>query len=224
MATHEAMKLVSVNIAPLRAIPHGGNPVMTGIFKEPVTGRIPMQTLGLAGDNQADLQNHGGIHKAVYSYPVEHYEFWSRELGRNDFVFGQFGENLTVSGLSEDDVHIGDMFRVGNALLEVTQPRVPCFKLALKMNVPDFVKRFTQSGRTGFYQRVLVEGEVGAGDSIERVKTDPRRVTVRQMMQLKHIPPPDFSIMEKAVNIPALTPGWRDDFKGRLETRNSVSG
>ncbi len=144
------MKLLSVNIGMPRTIIHDGAPVMTGIYKEPIAGRVKISTLGIAGDSQADLRNHGGIYKAVYGYPVEHYDYWSRELGRNDFVPGQFGENLTTSGFTEDDVHIGDMFRIGTALLEVTQPRVPCFKLAHKMNVPDFVKRFTVSGRTRF--------------------------------------------------------------------------
>jgi MOSC domain-containing protein YiiM len=219
MATHDPMKLVSVNVSAPRPISYNGKTVMTGIFKEPVTGRVKLHTLGLAGDGQADQENHGGIYKAVYSYPVEHYDYWSRELGRNDFVFGQFGENLTIAGLTEEQVNVGDMFRVGTALLEVTQPRVPCFKLAHKMNLPDFPKRFTQSGRIGFYQRVLVAGEIGAGDTIERVKTDPRGVTVREMMRLMHIDRQDFQLMEKAVGIPALTPSWRDELKERLRER-----
>jgi MOSC domain-containing protein YiiM len=219
MATHDPMKLVSVNVSVPRPISYNGKTVMTGIFKEPVAGRVKLHTLGLAGDAQVDLENHGGIYKAVYSYPFEHYDYWSRELGRNDFAFGQFGENLTITGLTEEQVNIGDMFRVGTALLEVTQPRVPCFKLAHKMNLPDFPKRFTQSGRFGFYQRVLVAGEVGAGDAFERVKTDPRGVTVREMMRLMHIDRQDFQLMEKAVGIPALTPSWRDELKGRLRER-----
>ena len=223
MATHDPMKLVSVNVSAPRPISYDGKTVMTGIFKEPVAGRVKLHTLGLDGDAQADLECHGGIYKAVYTYPFEHYDYWARELGRNDFAFGQFGENLTVAGFSEDDVHVGDMFRVGDALLEVTQPRVPCFKLAYKLGVPDFPKRFTHSGRTGFYQRVLAEGEVGAGDAIERVKTDPRGVTVRDMMRIMHIDREDFSLMEKAVGIPALTPSWREELKARLQTRGSAA-
>ena len=219
-AAHDRMRLLSVNIGLPRTFVHDGKTVATGIFKEPVAGRLKLHSLGVAGDSQSDLKVHGGIYKAVYSYPVEHYAYWSRELGRNDFTFGQFGENLTISGFTEDDVHIGDMFRIGTALLEVTQPRVPCFKLAFKMNAPDFINRFTASGRTGFYQRVLAEGEIGAGDTIERVKTDPRRVTVREMMRLMHIDREDFPMIEKAVGIPALTPGWREELKERLRARS----
>jgi MOSC domain-containing protein YiiM len=211
--------LLSVNVAKPRAMPFNGKTVMTGIFKEPVAGRVALRTLGLDGDGQADPENHGGIYKAVYSYPAEHYEYWARVLDRNDLAYGVFGENLTISGFMEDDVHIGDMFRVGSALLEVTQPRVPCFKLATVLRLPHFPKQFTASGRTGFYQRVLVEGEIGVGDSIERVKVDPRGVTVREMMRLMHIDREDFDAMEKAVGIPALTPGWRDELKERLRAR-----
>jgi MOSC domain-containing protein YiiM len=216
---HDQMRLMSVNIGMPRTITLDGRPVRTGIFKEPRAGRIKIHALGIEGDGQADPKNHGGIYMAVYSYPFEHYDHWSRELGRNDFVFGQFGENLTITGLTEDDVHIGDMFRMGTALLEVTQPRVPCFKLAHRMDAPDFPKRFTASGRTGFYQRVLVEGEIGAGDTMERVKTDARGVTVREMMRLMHIDRKDFPMIEKAVEIPALTPSWRDELKERLRAR-----
>ena len=219
MAVSDQMKVLSVNIGVPRAVAINGTPVMTGIYKEPVAEKIKLQTLGLAGDGQADSRVHGGIYKAIYSYPVEHYDYWKRELGRNDFVFGQFGENLTISGLTEDNVHIGDMFRIGDVLLEVTQPRVPCFKLAHRLNLPEFPKLFTASGRTGFYQRVLAEGEVSAGDKLERVKTDARGVTVREMMRLMHIDREDFSMIERAVNIPALTPGWRDELKERLRVR-----
>ncbi len=212
----DGMKLLSVNVSAARAIVHQGKTVMTGIYKEPFPGKVKIQMLGLAGDAQADLENHGGIYKAVYSYPVEHYDFWSRELGRNDFTFGQFGENLTTSGVNEDDVHIGDTFRIGEVLLEVTQPRVPCFKLAIKMNLPAFPKQFMASGRYGFYQRVLAEGEVRVGDAIERVKTDPRGVTIREMMRVMYMDREDFAVIEQAVGIPALTPSWRDELKERL--------
>jgi MOSC domain-containing protein YiiM len=213
------MKLLSINIGAPRGIPFRGETVMTGIFKEPVTGKVFVHKLGLAGDKQADLTVHGGIHKAVYSYPFEHYEYWSRELGRDGFPFGQFGENLTVSGLLEDDVHIGDQFRIGSAVLEVTQPRVPCFKIAVKMNLPSFPKLFTASGRTGFYHRVLEEGEISAGDTIERIKTDPAKVSVREMMRIMHIDRDDFAAMEKAVAIPALTPGWREELEERMGSK-----
>ena len=145
------MKLLAVSVSPPRTVPMAGRAVATGIFKEPVSGRVRVGALGLAGDGQADLENHGGIYKAVYSYPFEHYDYWARELDRRDFSFGQFGENLTVEGMAEEEVYIGDRFRFGEVLLEVTQPRVPCFKLAHKMRMPQFPKLFAASGRTGFY-------------------------------------------------------------------------
>jgi MOSC domain-containing protein YiiM len=215
------MKLISVNVSLPRTVSIAHKPVTTGIFKEPVPGKVRVRTLGLAGDGQADLQNHGGIHKAVYSYPFEHYEYWSRELGRNDFISGQFGENLTVEGLTEDQVHVGDVFRIGQVLLEVTQPRVPCFKLAHKMALPTFPKLFAASGRTGFYHRVLAEGEIGAGDAIERVTTDPRGVTVRALMHLMYFDRTNFALMEKVVGIPALTPSWRDELNELLSAKDS---
>ena len=213
------MKLLSVNVSATRAIACHGKTVMTGIYKEPFPGKVKIQMRGLAGDAQADLENHGGIYKAVYSYPAEHYDFWSRELDRNDFGLGQFGENLTLSGIPEDEVHIGDTFRIGEVLLEMTQPRVPCFKLAIKMNLPGFPKQFMASGRYGFYQRVLAEGEVTAGDAMERMKTDPRGVTVREMMRVRYVDREDFEVMEQAMGIPALTPSWRDELKERLRDR-----
>src|SRR5215204_7170573 len=158
------MKLLSVNVSPPAEVVHGGKTVTTGIFKEPVDGRVMLRTLNLDGDGQADLIGHGGIHKAAYAYSVENYEYWKRELGRTDFTFGQFGENFTVEGMLEDAVHIGDVFRVGDALVEVTQPRVPCYKLGLKMGLKGFEKKFLASCLVGFYLRVLEEGEVGVGD------------------------------------------------------------
>jgi MOSC domain-containing protein YiiM len=210
------MRVLSINIAEPREILHRGKKVLTGIYKEPVAGKHKISALGITGDKQADLKVHGGVYKAVYSYPFEHYESWSRELGQDSFPFGQFGENLTISGLMEDEVRIGDVFRVGTALLEVTQPRVPCFKLAHKMNLPKFPALFTASLRTGFYHRVLEEGEVSAGDAIERVKTDPQSITVREMMRIMHIDREDFVTMEKAIRIPALTPSWREELQERM--------
>ncbi|HEX4645016.1 MAG TPA: MOSC domain-containing protein [Verrucomicrobiae bacterium] len=216
------MKVVSVNVSLPRAVPHGDRTVVTGIFKTAVSHRVKVGTLGLAGDGQADLENHGGLHKAVYAYPVEHYSFWSRELGRNDFVHGQFGENLTVEGLAENEVFIGNIYRIGGVLVEVTQPRVPCYKLALRMNLPDFPKRFAASGRTGFYLRVLEEGELGAGDAIESVKTDPRALSVHALMRLMYFERDNFELAEKALGIPALTPSWRDELKERLLAKSDV--
>jgi MOSC domain-containing protein YiiM len=210
------MKLLSVNVSIPKEIVIGDKVVATGIFKTPVSGRVQVGTLGLQGDGQADLENHGGIYKAVYSYPAEHYAYWTQELKRADFSFGQFGENLTVEGWTEDQVHIGDVFRIGSVLLEVTQPRVPCFKLAIKMNLPTFPKLFAKSGRIGFYQRVLSEGTLATGDVIERIKTDAQGMTVREVMDLMYFQRNNVELMNRAIAIPALTPGWRDEFKERL--------
>ena len=164
------MKLLSVNVSQPKEVSYNGKRVKTGIFKEPVSGRTMMRRLNLDGDGQGDPTVHGGIHKAVYVYPIEHYHYWKRELSRDDLTYGKFGENLTVEGMLEDTVHIGDIFRIGEALVEVSQPRVPCFKLGMKMRDPQIVKPFLESERVGFYVRVLEEGEVGAGDTIERTK------------------------------------------------------
>ncbi|MCZ6660877.1 MAG: MOSC domain-containing protein [bacterium] len=173
------MKLLSVNVSLAKEVPYKGKTITTGIFKEPVEGRVMLRELNLDGDGQADLKAHGGTYKSVYVYSIENYNYWKRELGRDDFTFGQFGENFTVEGMLDDEVHIGDIFRVGDALVEVTQPRVPCFKLGLRMGMVEFPKLFHKGERPGFYLRVLEEGEVGAGDVFERVETDPERVTVR---------------------------------------------
>src|SRR6266851_1777434 len=161
------MKLLSVNVGLPRDVISKGRLVTTGIFKEPVEGRVRLRTLNLDGDRQADLKVHGGIDKAVYAYPAEHYDYWRSELPGVELPWGMFGENFTVEGMLESGVNIGDEFRIGSAELVVTQPRLPCYKLAVKFGRDDIIKRFLGSGRTGFYFAVLKEGEVGAGDSIE---------------------------------------------------------
>jgi MOSC domain-containing protein YiiM len=210
------MNLLSVNVSLPKHVPHGDKTVVTGIFKEPVGGRVMLRRLNLEGDGQADLQNHGGEYKAVYAYAIEHYDFWKRELGRDGFPPGQFGENFTVQGMTEDDVHIGDVFHVGSALIQVTQPRSPCYKLALKMGLPHFPKQFLASGRVGFYLRVLEEGEVGAGDAVERVLVDPERLTVREMLRLLYAERDDRATIERALRIQALSPRRRAAFQERL--------
>ena len=210
------MKLLSVNVSPPREVAHNGKMVATGIFKRPAAGQVMLRTLNLDGDGQADLLGHGGIYKAVYAYSVENYEYWKRELGRADLAFGQFGENFTVEGMTEDGVNVGDVFRVGGALVEVTQPRVPCYKLAIKMNLKGFEKRFLASCRVGFYLRVVEEGEVGAGDVLDRVRTDPGRMTVREMCHLLYFDPENLEGAKKALGIRALSPGWRQSFEERL--------
>jgi MOSC domain-containing protein YiiM len=172
--------------------------------------------MNLDGDGQANLENHGGIYQAAYVYSVENYDHWRHELGRDDLAFGQFGENFTVEGMAEDHIHIGDVFRVGDALVEVAQPRTPCFKLGIKMGMPRFPKMFLASGRVGFYLRVLKEGEVGAGDTFERVEECPERISVRQISRLLFFKPENPERAKRALRIRALSPGWRSSFKDCL--------
>jgi MOSC domain-containing protein YiiM len=215
------MKLLSVNVSLPTEVPHGRGMVSTGIFKKPVRGRVMLRTLNLEGDGQADLVNHGGIHRAVYAYSIENYDHWQRELGRTDFTFGQFGENFTVEGMLEDSVHIGDVFRVGDALIEVSQPRPPCFKLGIKMGMSQFPKLFLRSGRVGFYVRVLEEGEVGAGDTFDLLESDPEPMTVREMSHLLFFDPENLEGAKRALRIRALSPGWQDSFRERLTKAGS---
>ena len=210
------MKLVSVQVGRPRTVQWQGKPVCTGIYKEPVIGRIIVYQSNLDGDQQADLTVHGGPDKAIYAYPFEHYMTWGHELGRRDFSFGQFGENFTVEGMREEMVHLGDIFRIGHAWLEVTQPRVPCYKLGVKMGSMQFLKRFLASGRTGYYLRVLEEGEVGAGASVERIKTDPERMTIREAVRLAFVEQRDVAMLEKALRIQALSQEWRNMFQKQL--------
>jgi len=177
------MKVLSVNISGSKPLTYRGETVMTGIFKMPVNGRVRVHRLGLEGDVQVDRRVHGGVDKAVYIYPHEHYTHWEKFPSREQFAFGQFGENLTTLGLLEDDVRVGDQVRIGSVLLQVTQPREPCFKLMTKMNDFTFAKPFLTSGRTGFYLRVLEEGELGADDAIKYVATDPAAPTIREVVQ-----------------------------------------
>lgn len=206
-------KLLSVNVSRPKEVIYGGRAITTGIFKEPVAGRVMLRRLNLEGDGQADLMSHGGIHKAVYVYPHEYYAGWERALGRGPLPFGQFGENFTVTGLTDEEVHVGDRFRAGGALVEVTQPRVPCAKLAMRMGEPRFLKPFMAEARVGYYLRVLEEGEVGAGDAIARVHTDPERMSVREMFTLLYYDEEKLEGARRALRIPGLSPGWRDAFE-----------
>ena len=207
------MKLLSVNVSLPKEVPYKGKTVRTGIFKEAAQGRVKLGGSNLEGDGQADLVGHGGIYKAVHVYSIENYDYWKRELGRDDFSYGQFGENFTVEGMPDDKVNVGDVFRVGTALVEVTQPRVPCFKLAMKMEMPNFLKVLMPSERVGFYLRVLEEGEVGAGDVLERVKVGPEQMSVREMFHLLYFAKQKPEGARKALRIPAMSPGWRGSFE-----------
>jgi MOSC domain-containing protein YiiM len=212
----ERVRILSVNVSTGRDITYMGKTVRTGIFKEPVTGRVRLRELNLDGDAQSDLVAHGGIYKAAYVYSVENYEFWKRELDRTDFTFGQFGENLTVDDMLEDRIHIGDVFRVGSAVVEVTQPRVPCYKLGIKMQLPAFPKMFLASNRAGFYLRVVQEGAVGAGDAFELVAAGPEQMSVRDVNHLLYFDPKNFDGARRALRIQALSPGWGGSFEERL--------
>ncbi len=211
------MKLVSVNISLPKDVPYRDGILTTGIYKEPINERVMLHSLNLDGDGQADLNAHGGIYKAVYVYPHEHYATWADELGRDDFTFGQFGENFTVEGMLETDVHVGDIYRIGEAIVQVTQPRVPCFKLAHKMGIPTFVKTFLQANRSGFYLRVLEEGEVGAEDDIELVTADPVGMSVAEINYLLYFDKSNVEQAKRALQIEGMAPGWRGSFAEIVE-------
>jgi MOSC domain-containing protein YiiM len=203
------VRIGSVNVgmpAPLRGT--GGAEVASGIVKAPVAGRVRVGHTNLDGDGQADLTVHGGPDKAVYAYPAEHYPAWARDLGRDDLRPGHFGENLTTEGLVEEDVLIGDRFRMGTALLEVSQPRIPCFKLGIRMGDPGFLKPFLRSGRLGFYLRVLEEGDLAAGDAIARAGRGDPEVSIRSLARLfaEGGASEEFS---RAAAAPALEDGWK---------------
>jgi MOSC domain-containing protein YiiM len=209
-------ELVSVNVGRPRRVTHRGRSVRTGIFKEPVPGRVRVGRLNVEGDRQADLRVHGGVDKAVYAYPVEHYAAWQKELERDGFTYGQFGENLTVRGMLEDAVLVGDVYRVGTATLQVSQPRSPCFKLGIRMDSPGILRPFLESGRVGFYLRVLEEGEIGAGDRIELVSRDPGGISVREISALYHFGSSDREALEKAARLASLAEGWRAALAERI--------
>ncbi|NIV75325.1 MAG: MOSC domain-containing protein [Gammaproteobacteria bacterium] len=213
---HAPMRLLSVNVSMPKAVAHAGKEVATGIFKEPVEGRVMLRRLNVEGDGQADLRGHGGAFRAVYVYAMENYDYWKRELGRDDFSYGQFGENFTVEGMLDDEVCVGDVFRIGDALVEVSQPRIPCYKLAIRMGIDGFQNRFLESGRVGFYFRVVEEGEIGAGDAIALVSRDPRRMTVRRVSDLLFFDKGNLEGAKEALSIPALSHGWKGSFEERL--------
>ena len=210
------MKVVSVNAGLPREVEWRGERVLTSIWKQPVAGRVRIRALNLDGDRQSDLSVHGGTDKAVYAYPSEHYAFWRRELPDAELGWGAFGENLSTEGLLEDALCIGDRVRCGAALLVVTQPRLPCFKLGIRFGRPDIVKRFQSSGRSGFYFAVLAEGEVAAGDPLALVAGDGDRVSVAEIARLYSDGAPDAALLRRASALPALPEEWREHFRARL--------
>jgi MOSC domain-containing protein YiiM len=194
-----------------------GEPVSTGIFKEPVTHRVMMRTLNLDGDRQSDLSVHGGPEKAVYVYPSEHYEFWKHELPDMDLPWGVFGENFTTTGLLETEVNIGDKFRIGMAEVMVTQPRMPCYKLGIRFGRADIIKRFLVSERTGFYLSVLKEGEVGAGDEIEPIERNGAGVKVVEVTRLYSSDKDNADVLRRLITLEELPESWREYLQRRLE-------
>src|ERR1700686_3836447 len=198
------MKLVAISVGGPREVQWRGRSVQTSIFKTPVSRRVHVTTGNIEGDRQSDLSVHGGPEKAVYAYPAEHYPYWRRELPNAELPWGAFGENFTTEGLLEDEVWIGDRYRVGTVELVVTQPRMPCYKLAIRFNRPDMVKRFLQSRRSGFYLAVEREGEIGAGDAIERFARDERRLTVADVVALYATDSANQPLLEKASDPPSF--------------------
>jgi MOSC domain-containing protein YiiM len=210
------VKLISLNVGRPHLMVYKGVTINTGIFKKPVSGRIALRTLNLDGDRQADLSVHGGPYKAVYAYPSEHYTYWRKELPEANLPWGALGENFTTEGLREEELHIGDRFRVGSSVLVVRQPRMPCYKLAAKFQRDDMIERFLHSGRSGFYFSVEQEGEVGDGDSFELISQDREGVTIAEMNRLFFREKYDRNLLQKAIATSALPPDWRDYFVPRL--------
>jgi ferredoxin-NADP reductase/MOSC domain-containing protein YiiM/ferredoxin len=212
-------RLLSVNIGLPRDIAWKERTVHTGVWKNSVTGRCRVGRLNLEGDGQGDLAGHGGEHRAVFVYQIESYRHWQEQLQRSDFVYGQFGENFTIEELADDAVCIGDRFQIGTALFEVTQPRVTCFRVGIRMNEPGMASLLTSSGRPGFYFRVLREGEVAAGDEIVKAAEAPERMTVAEINALLYLPPHPRDQLERALRIQALSPGWRGSFEALLRSQ-----
>jgi MOSC domain-containing protein YiiM len=211
------MKLISVNVGLPRVVMSNGDPVSTGIFKEPVVGRVMLRTLNIDGDRQADLSVHGGQSKAVYVYPSEHYDYWKHELPEMKLPWGMFGENFTTEGLFESELNIGDKLRVCSAVVVVTEPRMPCYKLGIKFGRSDIVKRFLASERTGFYFAVLQEGQVGAGDSIQLIEKSERGVRVSDITRLYTREKRNVGLLRRAIEVEALPDSWKSYFQHRLE-------
>ena len=214
------MRLASLSVGLPRDVLWHGRTVTTGIFKQPVEGRVALRKLNLDGDRQADLNVHGGAHKAVYAYPLEHYAYWKKELPDRQLPPSSFGENFTTEGLLEDSLYLGDRFSVGSAEVVVTQPRLPCYKLGIRFQMDDMPKRFLASARTGFYFAVAREGEVGAGDHITALARDPNAVPVYEITRLyvaKRYSKEDVASVHRALLVPTLPESWKSYFRERLE-------
>jgi ferredoxin-NADP reductase/MOSC domain-containing protein YiiM len=210
-------RLLSVNVGLPREVSWQGEKVFTGVWKEPVEGRRMVRRLNVDGDGQGDLSGHGGEHRAVLVYQMDSYRYWEQQLGRTNFTFGQFGENFTVEGLPDGEVYIGDRYRIGGALFEVTQPRVTCYRVGIRMEEPRMAALLVSHHRPGFYMRVLEEGEVGSGDEIVKIADGPERLTVADTDALLYLPGHSRELLERSLLIPALSPGWKGSFQALLE-------
>jgi MOSC domain-containing protein YiiM len=218
-------EVVAVSVGVPQRIRLGDREVASAIIKEPVKARVRVRRLGIDGDGQADTENHGGVDQAVYAYPVEHYDFWAEELGRSGFPHGQFGENLTLRGLREEDVRVGDILSVGSTHLQVTQPRIPCAKLAWRMDAgADFAKRFLASARLGFYLRVLEAGELGPGDPIEIADRDPGSVSVAELIRVSQFDRDDAEGLKRVLASRALSEEWRVRLQRSLKRAGQARG
>ncbi len=217
------MKLISLNVGLPRLATYRTQTVNTGIYKEPVTGSVQLRTLNLDGDRQADLAVHGGPNKAVYGYPSEHYEFWRQELPGTQMPWGMFGENFTTEGMFETDLHIGDRLQIGSAILVVRQPRIPCYKLALKFRQDDILARFLRSERSGFYFSVEQQGTVAAGDSFEFLSRDEPGITISEMNRVYALDMYNVELLNKAIATDALPEDWKQFLKKRLSAATVAS-
>jgi len=211
------MKLISVNVGLPREVTWKGKTVTTGIFKTAVKGPIELRRHNLEGDKQADLSVHGGPTKAAYVYPLQHYDYWRKELPELDYSWGNFGENFTIDGIDEESVYVGDEFRLGSAQVVVTEPRMPCFKLGIRFGRADMVKRFLSSQRTGFYFGVVEEGQVQAGDELELLNKHPDELSVADVTRLYSTEKTNQKLLKKAISVLVLPQSWRDYFEHQLD-------
>jgi MOSC domain-containing protein YiiM len=216
--------LLSVNVGMPQNVAWQGRTVYTAVWKHAVRGPRMVRRLDIDGDGQGDLVGHGGEHRAVFVYQIDSYHYWERQLGRDDFTYGQFGENFTIDGLSDQEVCIGDRYRIGQALFEVTQPRVTCYRVGIRMNEPQMAALLVTHGRPGFYFRVVEEGEVEAGDEIVQVAAGPEHMSVFEINALLYTPGHPRSQIERALRIPALSGGWRASFQALLEQEDTATG
>lgn len=219
------MKIYSVNVGLPKKVNINGKDILTAIYKTEISTRIWLDKLSLAGDGQADHTVHGGIHQAVYCYPLEHYKYWQTRLNKDFLEIGTFGENFTITGLLEDEVQIGDIFQIGikgtGPIVQVTMPRIPCFKFGHKVGHPNILSDFLHSGHSGFYQRVLKEGEVGSGDNITLLERAPESISIRTALGLQKLNEGDVATLKKALSISSLAPLLREIFEARLESEFS---